>query len=246
MKKYLLASAIVVALALLLYRLAGLATVSDVQNTGAIAISEQPPAAYPQDFEQRLGKVHSLCIQLHAEEEAPAALPWRTCDDVPLIGSEQATKGGTMRMSNVGPFPSNFLAFGSPAPQFFHYNLFDRLEVPLVREHPTTGEMIPGLAEAWAEHNGALWFRLNPAARYNNGRPVRAADFALRLLLENDCGQTQAATVIKELHIYGNNLLAVIPQQAVLWGHYKVAAVLKPAEPGFYRNFGADYATRYA
>lgn len=246
MKKYLFASAIVVALALLLYRLAGLATVSDVQNTGAIAISEQPPAAYPQDFEQRLGKVHSTRIQLHADDEVPADLTWSTCDHVPTIGSEQATKGGTMRMSNVGPFPSNFLAFGSPAPQFFHYNLFDRLEVPLVREHPTTGEMIPGLAEAWAEHNGALWFRLNPAARYNNGRPVRAADFALRLLLENDCGQTQAATVIKELHIYGDNLLAVIPQQAGLWGHYKVAAVLKPAEPGFYRNFGADYATRYA
>lgn len=246
MKKYFFSLVIVVATALLLYFLAGLATPSGEQSTGAVSISELPPASYPNDFAQRLAKVHSIRLQLHPLNLAPAELQWRTCENVPTIGSEQAQKGGIMRISNVGPFPSNFLAFGSPAPQFFHYNLFDRIEVPLVREHPCTGEMIPGLAEAWTKHNGALWFRLNPAAKYNNGRPVRAADFALRLLLEDTCGQAQAAHLIKELHVYGDNLLAIVPQQSGLWGHLKIAAILKPAEPGFYKDFAADYTTRYA
>ena len=83
-------------------------------------------------------------------------------------------KGGTLRLSNAGPFPANFLAFGQSSPQFFHYNCFTTVAVPLVATHPMTGRSIPGVAEAWATRGRSVWFRLHPAARYSNGRPVRA------------------------------------------------------------------------
>ena len=87
--------------------------------------------------------------------------------------------------------------------------MFDKIDVPLIREHPDTGEIIPGLAEAWAEHQGMLWFRLNPSARYSNGRPVRAGDFALGACLREQAGDTVLGSVVVELHTYGDNVLAV-------------------------------------
>ncbi len=69
-----------------------------------------------------------------------------------------------MRRCNVGPYPANFLAFGSPQPQFFHYNLFTAIEVPLVRRHPVTSNEIPGTASHWSVAGRTVRFRLNAAA----------------------------------------------------------------------------------
>lgn len=243
MKKTCYIAAGLVLLGLVLYLLAGLSSPKTAPINAAVSAQALPPAPYPQDFEQQLARMSSMKIELHAD--APQDIPWETEDVFPQIGSPLATKGGTLRLSNVGPFPANFLAFGSPAPQFFHYNLFERIDVPLVREHPDTGQTIPGLAEYRALHKGMLWFKLNPTVRYSNGRPLRAADFALGVSLRELVGDTAAGHLIEELHVYGDNILAVKPRH---WGalpFISIAAVLRPAEPGFYAEFGSDYQQRY-
>lgn len=202
-----------------------------------------PPAPYPADFEQQLTRQISPRISLHTADELPTELNWQSGTPAPPVGSPQARKGGTLRLCNVGPFPANFLAFGSPSPQFFHYNLFERIEIPLVWEHPATGQEMPGLAEAWCRQGEALYFRLHPGARYSNGRPVRARDFALGTLLRLRCGATLP---LRELRIYSDSVLAVIPERMGSSPALSISRWLRPAEPSFYAEFSGNYAEHYA
>ena len=230
----------------LLYTLARLALPGQDVTTTQVVAGMLPPAPYPPDFELSLKKLPHLTVSLHQQDEAPAHLPWETAVDFPDIGSPQARKGGCLRICNVGSYPANFLAFGSPTPQFFHYNLFDCINIPLVREHPQTGQIIPGLAEAWAYHDGLLWFRLHQNARYSNGRPVRAGDFALGVLLRHQVGETGIGQFATELRVYGERILALRPKSPGYAAHLRAAKLLHPAEPGFYSEFTPNYATQYA
>ncbi len=202
-----------------------------------------PPAPYPVDLEQQLARLQDADISLQAESELPPDLPWQSSSDAPPVGSLEARRGGTLRLCNVGPFPSNFLAFGSVSPQFFHYNLFERIDIPLVWEHPATGQEMPGLAEAWCVHGGSVFFRLNPQARYSNGRPVRARDFALGALLRRKAGIVPG---FKPLRIYGDSVVEVSLTGTGIEPVICAARLLHPAEPGFYADFSGNYAELYA
>lgn len=238
--------ATVSALLLFLYGMAQLAQPSSPPETEETMERLMPPAPYPQHFERDLQACREICIRLHPAEDLPTLDLWQSYPSAPPIGSPQAHKGGTLRLSSPGPFPANFLAFGSPSPQFFHYNLFERIDIPLLREHPATGQILPGLAEKWSMQGNILYLRLHPQARYSNGRPLRARDFALGLLLRLRAGDKSAVGHIRELHVYGDEFLAVVLPRATYGAELLVSGLLKPAEPGFYADFGGNYAEVYA
>lgn len=203
-------------------------------------------AAYPADMWERAARIPELRI-----EQSTDIMPeLRRFDGAgqPEIGDHAARKGGVVRLCNAGPFPANFLAFGSPQPQFFHYNLFERIDIPLVATHPDTGEPIPGVAQQWAQEGDTLWFVLNPVARYTNGRPVRAADYALGALLraEIGCAEHQALrAAVSHLRVHGDHLLSVKLRRPM--SADEAAALLHPAEPGFYNApAGSDIRSIYA
>ncbi len=228
----------------LLLWLAHQSVTEQASPTTAAVAQLLPPAPYPSDFEQQLSN-SDIKITLHAENELRNDLPWECETEAPIIGSPHAVKGGTLRLSNVGPFPANFLAFGSTTPQFFHYNLFERIDIPLVWEHPATGQPMAGLACAWCRQGNSLYFRLNQQARYSNGRPLRARDFALGALLRRKCGDVSSAQHIHSIRIYGDSVVEVVtpPRYADL---LTISRMLKPAEPGFYADFGSNYSDTYA
>ncbi len=207
----------------------------------------EPPSGGAED----LG---SLRITRGSLGDLPADLDWQSGSTEPEIGDPAALKGGTLRLSNAGPFPANFLAFGSPSPQFFHYNCFTTVAVPLVATHPMTGRSIPGVAEAWATRGRSVWFRLHPAARYSNGRPVRAGDYALgahlkRRLAELGGPSSEAAAqaqAIAAIRVPADDLLEVeLRDEADDLSAACVSALLYAAEPSFYAEFGSDYTERY-
>lgn len=212
---------------------------------------EQNPASYPPELwtTSLPGGVRILKGEAQSEEAAKRLI-WHRGEAAPPMGDKNAKRGGVLRVSNVGPYPANFLAFGSPTPEFFHYNLFDCVNIPLVRQHPVNGEIIPGLAEAWAIEGPRIHFRLHRQARYSNGRPLRAADFALGTILRAQAGKDgsmqQLAALVKTLEIRGDYELSVTLHKSYPLAPLLVAAVLHPAEPGFYAEFAQDYATRYA
>lgn len=210
-----------------------------------------PGAAYPRDLEAQLARCsHKVRFHIRAKRDLPDVIGWQRGTTTPELGDGDAVKGGTVRLHNVGPFPANYLAFGSPAPQFFHYSMFERMEVPLVQRHPRTGEPVPGLADGWVVDGKTIWFHLNPKARYSNGRPVRAKDFVLGALLRSQCSNDADWQMleqgIKDLVVYGDEVVVVRLREACPLSLYLASAILHPAEPGFYEEFGNDYTTRYA
>ena len=218
---------------------------------------EQPPtattkASYPPDMWSNPYRQCEVAItQAPPLSDAQAAqLRWHRGVGAPPVGDPQSKRGGVLRVSHVGPYPANFLAFGSPVPQFFHYNLFTCINIPLVRQHPITGEVIPGLAESWAQEGLTVHFRLHPQARYSNGKPLRAADFALGAALRAKAGKDGAwqsiARLIEKVEIRGEGELSITLRRETPLAPLMIAAVLHPAEPCFYAEFGSDYASRYA
>lgn len=215
-----------------------------------VADSPRPAAAYPADMWQQLSRLPGLRVRRAPADALPADLAWQSGAAEPPLGSPGARKGGVVRLCSVGPFPANWLAFGSPMPQFFHTNAFERVELPLVQQHPATKRPIPGVAQAWAVRGRTVFFRLHPAARYSNGRPVRAADYALGAWLRARAGQDGAWDSLcreaEELCVLGEDTLALTLRHEGPLAELRAAVLLHAAEPGFYAEFGADYAERYA
>lgn len=208
----------------------------------------QAAAPYPADMWEQLARLPDMRVVRGGR--LPGGLLWQDGAAEPPLGSPLARKGGTVRLCSVGPYPANLLAFGSPTPQFFHANAFDRVELPPVQQHPATGRALPGVACAWAVLGRTVFFRLHPQARYSNGRPVRAGDYALGALLRARAGADGAwaalARAAEELRVYDDHVLALTLRSEGPLAELRAAALLHAAEPGFYSEFGADYAERYA
>ncbi len=203
------------------------------------------PAAYPADFSMRLSRVHS--VHLQSALPLPDKLQWQTSDAHSAIGSPEAKKGGRVRLSNAGPYPAHFLRFGGGAPQFFHQNLHAATEIPLLARHPGTGKITGGVAEAWARSGMTVYFRLHPKAQYNNGRPVRANDYLLSVLLqaEQHCAEFERlSTVISGMQSHGDSVLSVTLRKEI--DLPALCAQLHAAEPGFYSEFDSRFREKYA
>ena len=239
---------------LFLLLLAGVAwwAVRSVQSAEQPACEEEDtaPVAYPPDMWEELSRLSAIrVVYADAGELSPADLSWSSGDGEEPIGSSQARRGGVLRLSSPGPFPSNLLAFGSPTPQFFHANAFTRVEMPLVAQHPVTHRPIPGVACEWAVRGRTVFFRLHPAARYTNGRPVRAADYALGALLRaksRDAAWEALSASAEELRVYDDRTLSLTLRHGDVLAVLRASALLHAAEPGFYADFTGDYAERYA
>lgn len=108
----------------------------------------------------------------------PSGLEWLTNDSDPVYASPQAVKGGTFNAA-IFHFPLTFRVVGpdsnSSLRGLIQGNMFG-----LVGVHPNTDNIIPELATHWAyDKNGrTMYFKLNPDARWSDGKPVTAEDFA--------------------------------------------------------------------
>ena len=79
---------------------------------------------------------------------------------------------------------------------------------------------------------------------------MRAADYVLGALLRAGAGADGSwaalCRVASELRVYDEHTLSVTLRHEGPMAALRAAAVLHPAEPGFYAEFGSDYAERYA
>ena len=208
-----------------------------------------PPADYPPDMWEQLARLPQMRIRRAEAPQLPTDLDWTQGLPEEELGDAQAVRGGVVRTCSAGPFPDNLLVFGSPTPQFFHANAFARVEIPLLRCHPVSRRAIPGVAESWAVRGRTVFFRLHAHARYTNGRPIRAADYALGALLRQrtaDAGWQALFTEAEELCIYDERTLSLTLRHSVPLAELSASRLLHAAEPGFYAEAGSDYARRYA
>jgi len=111
----------------------------------------------------------------------PGGLVWQTNNDDPAFASEQAVKGGTLRMFILS-FPLTLRNVGPDSNGSFRGNI-DGNRLSLTTFHPDTLNIIPQLATHWAydEDGKTIYYKLAPDARWSDGREVTADDYLFTL-----------------------------------------------------------------
>lgn len=102
---------------------------------------------------------------------------WQTNLEFPAIGSAQAVKGGTFKM-HIPDWPATLRLAGKDYNTAFNYRVNDICFQGLLQIHPSTLEFIPSLATHWwiAPDKSTYRFRINPTARWSNGKEITADD----------------------------------------------------------------------
>jgi len=111
----------------------------------------------------------------------PEHIKWQTNESDPVFSSEMARKGGTL-YSAITSFPMTFRVVGPDSNGSFRSAILDN-HLSLINIHPNTGHIIPELATHWAfgDDKKTMYFRLDKDARWSDGRPVTAWDYAYTL-----------------------------------------------------------------
>jgi len=102
---------------------------------------------------------------------------WSTKTDYNILGNPKAVKGGSLVMT-MRDFPVTLRIIGKDFNSDFNTMAEEMIYEPLVGEDPVTGEYTPRLATHWqiSEDKKTFKFRINPDARWADGKPVTSED----------------------------------------------------------------------
>ncbi len=117
----------------------------------------------------------------YSKEGLPKNIKWLTNDSDPTFASPKAVKGGTLRLALLS-FPLTFRVVGPDSNSSFRSAILGN-QLSLVSIHPNTERIIPEIATHWAfgDDKKTMYFKLNKKARWSDGLPVTAHDFAYTL-----------------------------------------------------------------
>ncbi|MFT7671518.1 MAG: microcin C transport system substrate-binding protein, partial [Planctomycetota bacterium] len=102
---------------------------------------------------------------------------WDSKFTFPALGSDKALKGGRVNMY-LPSWPATLRLQGKDFNTAFNYRARDLCAETLLNVHPSTLEIVPMLATHWkiSEDKSTFSFRLNPEARWSDGKEVTSAD----------------------------------------------------------------------
>lgn len=122
-----------------------------------------------------------LTFSLNSLAQLPHDIQWLTNNISPEWSSNEAQQGGTIRY-HIPSFPPTFRTVGPDSNNAFRSYILDN-QLPLVEVHPNTDEIIPILASHWAydDDGRTVHYKINPLARWSDGKPVTADDFVYAL-----------------------------------------------------------------
>ena len=127
---------------------------------------------------------------------------WTQNVHFPLIGDGNAQKGGVIRYP-INTFPATFRTHGPSSNEAFISMMSGLVYQSLISIHPNTLEIIPNLADAWEikDDNMTFLFRLNPNARWADGKPVTPEDvvFSYELVVDPKTKDPYAADLYSRM-----------------------------------------------
>ena len=109
-------------------------------------------------------------------------------EDIKFFGDKKAVKGGILH-DEASRFPATMRLFGKEANYLENYWIEILCYETLLEMHPLTYEpSVPRLASHWkiSENKKKFWFRINPDARWADGRRVTADDVVATWFLRMD------------------------------------------------------------
>lgn len=184
------------------------------------------------------------------EDTLPRDLHWETGAHEPEIGDPAAIKGGTMRLALQRSFPNTLRVFGPNSNNATRRYIYDDIDLPLVRIHPGTGRIIPGVADRWAISGSTVYFHIDPKARFSNGDALTTRDYVSSLYLRTSPYSAEPfysdfyLSNFARITIYGTHTIAVTLVNPRPYAAY-YAAGIPSACTRFFAEFGPDYPTRY-
>lgn len=103
---------------------------------------------------------------------------WITNNNVSVIGSPKAKKGGTIRYA-LTSYPATLRTEGKNSGTVFNSIVGGLMYETLLDLDTITMEYIPYVADKWyvAKNNQVFYFHINPNARWHDGEPITAYDY---------------------------------------------------------------------
>lgn len=100
-----------------------------------------------------------------------------TPEELPFFGDPRAKTGGRIRIA-VPRFPLTFRPYGQHSNYVENSLIASLVYETLLGTHPVTREFIPALASHWKilPDRKTFLYRIDPNARFSDGRPVTAED----------------------------------------------------------------------
>ena len=144
------------------------------------------PASAPMeaDLAQTI-KAQSDFYVFKTAADVPANLTWENGANLPEFADPAAKKGGTFSYF-IADFPRTLRTIGPDATGGIRPYLLDYVEPFFVHPHPNVpGAAYPGLVTDWATtiENKSVHYRIDPKARWSDGRPVTTADVVFTFYL---------------------------------------------------------------
>ncbi len=182
-------------------------------------------------------------------EPLPDGIIWQTNETDDEYASPDAIKGGTFR-TMIMSFPLTFRTVGPDSNGSFRSFILDN-SWSLIEIHPNTRNIIPQLATHWAfaDDGKTMYFRLDPNARWSDGRPVTADDYAFTLEFMrskhivapwyNDFYAKEIDRVVK----YDDHTIAVVASKKTPDLHLTVG--LRPIPRHVYVDLDENYVKTY-
>jgi len=181
--------------------------------------------------------------------ELPKNIEWLTNDSDPVYADSDSVPGGALNLSLLS-FPMTFRVVGPDSNGSFRSAILDN-QLSLIGLHPNTLKIVPELATHWAfgKDRKSMYFKLNPDARWSDGTPVTAGDFAFTLEFMrsphivapwyNDYYSKEIETVV----VYDAHTLAVIGTRAEPDLHLKLG--LSPTPRHYYETLEKNFTAKY-
>ena len=178
---------------------------------------------------------------------------WETNKNIKSSGDPRAVKGGMFTMLGGSEYPITFRSLGKDTRHQIN-GLMDGLQnEPLLGFNYETLEWQPVIATHWKIEDDSLtyWFRIDPRAKWADGRDIISDDVVAAFKLHTDDGHEDpnVATYYKELfHIPESvsKYVVKIKAKKIDWRSFRAAAGMYPM-PSFYLNKidGAGYIEKY-
>ena len=111
-------------------------------------------------------------------EEIAELISWKTNNDINISGDSNAIKGDTLKFLAGEVFPSTLRAFGKETRSQLNGVIESMVYEPLLNFDAETFKLEPVLATHWRvlDDSMTFLFRINPEAKFSDGRNVTARD----------------------------------------------------------------------
>lgn len=177
---------------------------------------------------------------------------WQTKADYNVLGSKNAVKGGSIVMS-IPDFPATLRTVGKDANSYFNRMAETMIYEPLLQLDPVTEEYVPCLATHWkiSDDKMQFTFRINPDARWADGKPVTAEDVVATWKQQVDPGILEAYSNILfgtyEQPVAESKYIVSVKSKQLNWRQFLYFAVSMRILPAHYIGniTGKEYLEKY-